>query len=90
MAAAYTTAASYVVLLIVQGILERKVTGQVIVPLHKTVLIALMYGTINVATISMYALPWFVRWGILAAVMLGAVIVLRNQFLAVYKMIRKK
>ena len=90
MAAAYTTAASYVVLLIVQGILERKVTGQVIVPLHKTVLIALMYGAINVATISMYALPWFVRWGILAAVMLGAVIVLRNQFLAVYKMIRKK
>ncbi|MBQ6393175.1 MAG: polysaccharide biosynthesis protein [Eubacterium sp.] len=90
MAAAYTTAASYVVLLIVQGILERKVTGQVIVPLYKTVLIALMYGAINVATISLYALPWFVRWGILAAVMIGAFIVLRNQFLAVYKMIRKK
>ena len=90
MAAAYTTAASYVVLLIVQGILEYKITGQVIVPLHKTVLIALMYGAINVASISLYALPWFVRWGILAIVGIIAIVVLRKEFFAVLKMIRGK
>ena len=32
MAAAYTTAFSYIILLLVQGILEHKITGMVIVP----------------------------------------------------------
>ncbi len=90
MAAAYTTAASYIILLIVQGILEYKVTGQVIVPLHKTVLIALFYGAVNVATISLYGLPWFVRWGALALVTAGSFVVLRKELFVILNLMRSK
>ncbi len=68
MAAAYTTMASYFILLIVQGILERRITGMVIVPLRKTVLIALVYLAVNLVTMQLYNFPWYVRWIIAAAV----------------------
>lgn len=90
MAAAYTTAASYIVLLIIQGILEYKVTGQVIVPLYKTLLIALFYGAVNVATMMLFNIPWYLRYLCVLAVCGGAVFVMKDQMLGILKMMRKK
>ena len=90
MAAAYTTAVSYMILLIVQGILEYKIAGEVIVPLHKTVLIALGYGVVNIATMLLFGAPWYVRYGILLIVLLIAFKIMMPQFEGVLKMFRGK
>lgn len=90
MAAAYMMAISYFVLLLMQGILEHKITGMVIVPLSKTVKIALIYLAVNLATMGLYNVPWFVRYAVIAAVALAALKVFYPQMKAVLKMIRKK
>ena len=89
MAAAYTTAFSYMVLLIVQGILEHKITGMVIVPLHKTVGIAIVYGVINLASMGLYQIPWYCRYGILAIVTLAMMFGMRSRIKAVMKLFKK-
>ncbi len=89
MAAAYTTAFSYMVLLLVQGFLEYKITGQVIVPLHKTVLIALLYGAINVASMGLFYLPWFVRYAAILVVCSMTFILMRKQLFGLLGMFRK-
>ena len=90
MAAAYTTAFSYIVLLIVQGILEYKITGRVIVPLRKTLLIAIIYGVVNIASMELFYLPWFIRYMILILVTGGAFFIMRPQLEGVLKTFRKK
>lgn len=90
MAAAYTTAVSYLILLVVQGILEYKITGEVIVPLHKTVLIALVYGVLNIVSMSLYQVAWYIRYGILILVCLIVMVGLRKQISAVFAMFKKK
>lgn len=88
MAAAYTTAISYLILLIVQGILEYKVTGQVIVPLWKTVGIALVYGIINIVSMELYNVAWYVRYGVLLVVVLIAFKVMKPQIMGILKMLK--
>ena len=88
MAAAYTTAISYLILLIVQGILEYKVTGQVIVPLWKTVGIALIYGIINIVSMELYNVAWYVRYGVLLVVVLIAFKVMKPQIMGILKMLK--
>ena len=88
MAAAYTTAISYVVLLIIQGILEYKVTGQVIVPLHKTVMIAVFYGVLNVISMGLFKFPWFVRYAMIVLVALFVLKFMAPQLRAIFKMIK--
>ena len=90
MAAAYTTAVSYIILLLVQGILEHKITGMVIVPLHKTVLIAIAYGTINLLSMNLYRVAWYYRYAVMILVVGAAAIALRKQMMAVLKMFKKK
>ncbi len=90
MAAAYTTAFSYIVLLIVQGILEYKITGRVIVPLRKTLMIAVFYGVVNIASMELFYLPWFVRYLVLILVTGGAFFIMRPQLAGVLKTFRKK
>lgn len=89
-AAAYTTAASYLILLLVQGILEYKVTGMVIVPLRKTVTIAVVYGAINIATMGLYGMAWYIRYGLLLFVAAIAFKVMKPQLMAVLHMLKKK
>lgn len=89
MAAAYTTAASYMILLIVQGILEHRITGQVIVPLHKTVMIALLYGTINIVSMLLFNVAWYLRYGLLIAVCMAIFVFLRKELLGVLKLFKK-
>ena len=90
MAAAYTTAFSYIILLLVQGILEHKITGMVIVPLHKTVLIAIAYGAINLLSMNLYRVAWYYRYAVMILVVGAAAIALRKQMMAVLKMFKKK
>lgn len=89
-AAAYTTAASYLILLLVQGILEYKVTGMVIVPLRKTVTIAVVYGAINIVTMGLYGMAWYIRYGLLLFVAAIAFKVMKPQLMAVLHMLKKK
>ena len=89
-AAAYTTAFSYIILLLVQGILEHKITGMVIVPLHKTVLIAIAYGAINLLSMNLYRVAWYYRYAVMILVVGAAAIALRKQMMAVLKMFKKK
>ena len=86
MAAAYTTAASYVVLLIVQGILEYKVAGEVIVPLHKTLLIALGYGVVNICTMGLFGVAWYIRYAVVLVVCAAAFLLMRKQLVSILKM----
>lgn len=90
MAAAYTTAFSYIILLLVQGILEHKITGMVIVPLRKTLLIAVVYGAINLLSMNLYKTAWYFRYAVLILVVVAAAIALRKQMAAVLKMFKKR
>ena len=81
---------SYIILLLVQGILEHKITGMVIVPLHKTVLIAIAYGAINLLSMNLYRVAWYYRYAVMILVVGAAAIALRKQMMAVLKMFKKK
>lgn len=66
-AAAYTTAASYAFLLILQGWQERRITGQRIIPLRTTLKFAALFLAVNLVSMGCYNLPWPVRYIITAA-----------------------
>ena len=72
MAAAYMMAISYFALLLLQGFLEHKITGMVIVPLGKTVKISLLYLVVNLATMGLYQVPWYLRYAVILVVLLAA------------------
>ena len=61
MAAAYTTAASYFILLLMQGLLEKMVAGRIIIPLKKSVMISVTYLALNLVTMKLFAFKWYVR-----------------------------
>ncbi|MBR0381797.1 MAG: polysaccharide biosynthesis protein, partial [Eubacterium sp.] len=90
MAAAYTTAFSYLLLLVVQGFLEYKVTGMVITPIHKTVLIALFYGAVNVLSMRLFTVPWYLRYMVFLLVTAGAAIVMWPKVKGILGTFRKK
>ncbi len=90
MAAAYTTAISFIVLLFMQGYLEHKITGMVIVPLYKTVMIGAFYAIMNCVTMLLFQIKWYLRWGIIAVVCLVALFILKDQLLAVLGIFKGK
>ena len=90
MAAAYMMAISYFALLLLQGFLEHKITGMVIVPLGKTVKISLLYLVVNLATMGLYQVPWYLRYAVILVVLLAALKMFYPQMRAVLKMIKKK
>ena len=61
----------------------------VIVPLHKTVLIAIAYGAINLLSMNLYRVAWYYRYAVMVLVLGAAAIALR-QMMAVQKMFKKK
>jgi len=63
-AAAYTTAFSYLVLLLIQGILEKKICGLQCVSLLKMFLISLGVIGINLATNLLFGMAWYIRWAL--------------------------
>lgn len=89
MAAAYTTAASYLILLVFQGYLEKKITGKRVIALKKSVIISAVYLALNLATMELFALQWYVRYGIILAVTILAAKWILPQFLKVVKDFKK-
>lgn len=89
MAAAYTTAASYLILLVLQGYLEKKITGRRVISLKKSVIISAVYLALNLAAMELFALQWYVRYGIILAVTIFAVKWILPQFLKVVKDFKK-
>lgn len=90
MAAAYTTAISYFLMLIAQGILEYKVTGRVVMPLKKSVAISTVYVIVNLASMGLFRLKWYLRYTVVLVVLAGAAKWILPEFLNVVKGFRKK
>lgn len=90
MAAAYTTAASYLILLALQGYLEKKITGRRVVPLKKSVIISFVYLALNIATMELFTLPWYLRCFVAAAVTTLAAKWILPQFLKAVKDLKGK
>jgi O-antigen/teichoic acid export membrane protein len=61
-AAAYTTAFSYLVLLIVQAQMEKHLTGEKLIPLRKTLLISCSWFTVCMVTMLLFQVPMLVRY----------------------------
>jgi O-antigen/teichoic acid export membrane protein len=66
-AAAYTTAFSYLVLMCIQAIMEKKLTGEQLIPLPRTLLISCGYFLACIATMLLFRVPCFWRYLIAVA-----------------------
>lgn len=89
MAAAYTTAASYFILLILQGYLEKKVAGRRVVTLRKSTVISAAYFGLNLVTMLLFEARWYVRYAVVLAAAALAVKWILPQFLRVVKDFKK-
>ncbi|MGN1167994.1 MAG: lipopolysaccharide biosynthesis protein [Lachnospiraceae bacterium] len=90
MAAAYTTAVSYFILLVLQGYLEKKVAGRRVISLRKSAVVSIMYFMLNVVTMILFNVPWYLRYGVIAVVTVFAIKWILPQFLRVVKDFKKK
>lgn len=90
MAAAYTTAVSYFMLLIFQGYLEKKVTGERVVSLKKSMILSGVYFALNVASMGLFSVRWYVRYIVILAVAAGVAKWMMPQFLKVMKDFKKR
>ena len=73
MSAAYTTAFSYFILLVMQGIIEKKVSGMRCVSLGKQIMVSIIFFAINIASMSFFKTAWFVRWSVFIIVSIFAI-----------------
>lgn len=71
-AAAYTTAFCYLVLMCVQSFMEKRVTGEELIPLGKTLLISCTWFVLCMAAMLLFRLPFFVRYA--AAAVFGVLV----------------
>ncbi len=88
-AAAYTTAFSYFVLLLVQSRMEYRLTGSLIIPIKKTVAISLAYFALCCASMLLFSCPALIRYGVLLAGALLAAKFLLPQCLGILKLLKK-
>ena len=89
MAAAYTTAASYFILLVLQGYLEKKVAGRRVISLKKSVIISVIYLALNIVTMELFVLQWYVRYAVILGAAVLAVKWIMPQFLKVMRGFKK-
>ncbi|MDO4522280.1 MAG: polysaccharide biosynthesis C-terminal domain-containing protein [Eubacteriales bacterium] len=90
MAAAYTTAASYFILLLLQCWAEYHITGTLLVPLKKTALISLGYFLLCCVSMLLYECHILLRYSVLLIGVLMAVKFILPQFLKIIKTMKKK
>ena len=88
-AAAYTTAFSYLVLLVVQAFMEKRLTGRQIIPLHRTLLVSGSWFVICMATMLLFTLPRLGRWAILAGLIVPAAVIFRGKLKEILKLLKK-
>ena len=77
-AAAYTTAFSYFMLMVVQGILEKKIAGKCIIPIWKMVLISLGVFGASIGIMQIFSWDSLLRWSI--ASLIGGIGAIRLLF----------
>lgn len=87
-AAAYTTAASYAFLLLLQGWQEMKITGQRIIPLRTTLKYSALFFAVNLLSMGSYLLPWYLRYLLVLIVMVFAIRKILPQFMGILKNVR--
>ena len=63
-AAAYTTAFSYLVLMCMQAVMEKKLTGEQLIPLVKTLRISCSYFCLCMVTMLLFRGPMWIRYAI--------------------------
>lgn len=61
-AAAYTTAFCYLVLMVMQALMEKKITGEQIIPLPKTILISCAWFILSMLTMLLFKAPSVLRY----------------------------
>ena len=69
--------------------LEKRVAGRRVVPLKKSLIISFAYLTLNIITMELFALAWYVRYLVVLAVTVLAVKWILPQFLKVVKDFKK-
>lgn len=89
MAAAYTTAISYFILLVFQGYLEKKVTGRRVISLKKSTVISIIYLAVNVISMGLFEVKWYFRYAVILVVTIAAAKWILPQFLKVVKEFKK-
>ena len=89
-AAAFTTAASYLFLLIVQGVLESIVCGRRIVSLGLMSLICIGCFAVNEASIYLYDLNWYIRWIFFGIISIILYVVFRKKINGLIKLLLKR
>lgn len=65
-AAAYTTAFCYLVLMCVQSFMEKRVTGEELIPLGKTLRISCTWFVLCMAAMLLFRIPLFLRYAVAA------------------------
>lgn len=63
-AAAYTTAFSYLVLMCMQAIMEKRLTGEQLIPLRKTLLVSVSYFLLCLVTMALFDKHFIFRYAI--------------------------
>jgi O-antigen/teichoic acid export membrane protein len=87
-AAAYTTAFSYLVLMCMQALMERKVTGSQLIPLRRTLTISCSYFLLCVATMILFQFSGWVRYLIALCVIPLCIRYFLPQLQAILSMLR--
>lgn len=88
-AAAYTTAACYLFLTIIHGVMLKKLIGFTIIPLRKTLVLTAGYYIIMLLTMSLYKTSMIVRYSILFLCVSILIIVFRKLILEMKQMFIK-
>ncbi len=88
-AAAYTTAFSYLFLLVLQGYLEKKVCGMRCISYGKTIAVSVIIWAINLVTILSYDIAWYWRYGIFVSVSAFVLKKIMPSIMIIVKQIRK-
>lgn len=89
-AAAYTTAFSYFVLMLVQGWLEHRITGTLIIPMKKSIFICIAYFTICCLSMLLFSFHFAVRYAVLLIGCAAAAKFLLPRCMGILKVIKKK
>lgn len=87
-AAAYTTAFSYLVLMCMQAIMEKRLTGEQLIPLPRTAFISCAYFALCMATMLLFGAPAIVRYAIFLCLLPAAVRFALPNLKSIVKMIR--
>lgn len=88
-AAAYTTTASYLILLLIQGWLEWKISGRRLIPLKKTIGFSIGYLVLNMGTMLLFTGAWYIRYGIIIVVTIALAKWMLPKLLDILKLLKK-